>query len=137
VGRHALTLLLDTHILIWWLGEFDRLSGGQARALKHAEAAGESVGVAAMTLWEIAKLAERGRIQLAQTVDVILEEVERHRMITVLPLTARIALESTRLGDRLPSDPTDQLIVATARVHGLQLLTADERIRKSGAVPVI
>ena len=78
-----------------------------------------------------------GRIQLAQTVDVILNEVERHRAIAVLPLTAQIAIESTRLGDRLPSDPTDQLIVATARVHGLQLLTADERIRKSGAVPVI
>lgn len=137
MGIDALTLLLDTHILLWWLGDLDRLSAVQVRALKQAEAAGETLGVAAVTLWEIAKLAERGRIQLAQTVDVILAAVERHRTITVLPITARIALESTRLGDRLPSDPTDQLIVATARVHGLQLLTADERIRKSGAVPVI
>jgi PIN domain nuclease of toxin-antitoxin system len=137
VGIDALTLLLDTHILLWWLGDLDRLSAVQVRALKQAETAGETLGVAAVTLWEIAKLAERGRIQLAQTVDVILAAVERHRTITVLPITARIALESTRLGDRLPSDPTDQLIVATARVHGLQLLTADERIRKSGAVPVI
>ena len=132
-----MTLLLDTHILLWWLGDLKRLSAVQARALQRADAAGESLGVAAVTLWEIAKLAERGRLQLSQTVDIILHEIERHSALTVLPLTARIALESTRLGDRLPSDPTDQLIVATARVHGLQLLTADERIRKSGAVPVI
>ena len=137
MGSGSLTLLLDTHILLWWLGDVDRLSAVQARALEHAATAGECVGVASVTLWEIAKLAERGRIQLAQTVDVILNEVERHRAIAVLPLTAQIAIESTRLGDRLPSDPTDQLIVATARVHGLQLLTADERIRKSGAVHVI
>lgn len=137
MGGDALTLLLDTHILVWWLGDLDRLSAGQARALKQADADGERIGVAAVTLWEIAKMAQRGRIQLGRSVDVVLEEIERHSGIELLPLTARIALESTRLGDRVPSDPTDQLIVATARVHALRLVTSDDRIRKSGVVPVI
>lgn len=57
-------------------------------------------------------------------------------MLTVMPLTARIALESTRLGARFPSDPVDQLIAATARCHALTLLTADERLIESGAVAV-
>jgi PIN domain nuclease of toxin-antitoxin system len=137
VGGHSLNLLLDTHILIWWLGDLDRLSAIQTRTLRQADADGERIGVAGVTLWEIAKLAERGRIQLGQPVDIILDAIEQHPAIDLLPLTARIALESTRLGDRVPSDPTDQLIVATARVHGLRLVTADERIRRSETVPVI
>ena len=137
MGGDSLTLLLDTHIVLWWLGDIDRLSVTQARTLKQADADGDRIGVAAVTLWEIAKLADRGRIQLGRPVDVILDEIEWHPVIELLPLTARVALESTRLGDRVPSDPTDQLIVATARVHGLRLVTADDRIRKSGAVPVV
>jgi PIN domain nuclease of toxin-antitoxin system len=137
VGGDSLTLLLDTHIVLWWFGDLDRLSALQTRTVTQAEADDERIGVAAITLWEIAKLAERGRIQLTQPVEIILDAIERHSAIDLLPLTARVALESTRLGDRVPSDPTDQLIVATARVHGLRLVTSDDRIRKSGVVPVI
>lgn len=137
MGGDSLTLLLDTHIVLWWLGEFDRLSAAQVRTLKQADADGERIGVAAVTLWEIAKLVERGRIQLTQPVDIILDAIEQHPAMELLPLTARVALESTRLGDRVPSDPTDQLIIATARVHALRLMTSDDRIRKSGVVPVI
>lgn len=137
MGGVSLTLLLDTHIVLWWLGDIDRLSAAQVRTLKQADADGERIGVAAVTLWEIAKLVERGRIQLTQPVDIILDAIERHPAMELLPLTARVALESTRLGDRVPSDPTDQLIIATARVHALRLVTSDDRIRKSGVVPVI
>jgi PIN domain nuclease of toxin-antitoxin system len=55
----------------------------------------------------------------------------------VLALDGRIAAESARLGPKMPTDPADQLIVASARVHGLRLLTADARIRDSGVVSVI
>jgi PIN domain nuclease of toxin-antitoxin system len=47
-----------------------------------------------------------------------------------------VAVESTRLGARFHSDPIDQVIVATARCHGLTLLTVDERIIESGVVAV-
>ncbi len=132
-----MTLLLDTHALLWWLADAGDLSQGQVQALEQAESRGEAIGIAAISLWEIAKLVERGRLRLAQSVDVVLTEIEEHRGLYVLPLTARIALESTRLGPRVPSDPADQLIVATARVHALRLVTADERIRRAGAVSVL
>ncbi len=90
-----------------------------------------------MSLWEIAKLVERGRIELTGSLDECLVPLETHALVTILPLTARVAIESTRLGARFPSDPTDQLIAATARVHGLTLLTADERIVDSGVVSVL
>jgi PIN domain nuclease of toxin-antitoxin system len=136
VGGVALTLLVDTHILLWWLTD-GHLSTAQASALERAVAGGEPVAIAAITLWEIAKLAERGRIRLTQTIDGVLDQIEQHPSIEVLPLTARVALESTRLGARMSSDPADQLIVATARVHGLRLVTADTHIRESGCVSIV
>ncbi|MBI4470828.1 MAG: type II toxin-antitoxin system VapC family toxin [Acidobacteria bacterium] len=132
-----MTLLLDTHVLLWWLADADELSRAQVQALEQAESRQETISIAAISLWEIAKLAERGRLRLTQSVDVVLSEIEEHRGLHVVPLTARIALESTRLGARVPSDPADQLIVATARVHALRLVTADDRIRRAGAVSVI
>lgn len=130
-------LLLDTHILLWWLAGEGSLQPSQIAALETAEARDERLAIAAITLWEIAKLCEHGRIVLATTPDALLEHVETHARITVLPLDGRIALESTRLGPRFHRDPADQLIAATARVHGLRLVTADERIRSSGVVTVV
>lgn len=129
--------LLDTHVLLWWLTDHKKLPREHARVLERSERSGVAVGLSAITLWEIAKLVERGRIELGQSLDEGLAEVESSAMFTVLPLTARVAVESTRLGTRFPRDPVDQLIVATARCLGLTLLTADEHIIASGVVSVL
>jgi PIN domain nuclease of toxin-antitoxin system len=131
------SLLLDTHVLVWWLQGEGPLSAQQTDALEQAEAAGDPFVVAAISLWEIAKLIERGRLEWRGSPDVLLEELEAHPRLAVLPLSARIAIESTRLGAAFHRDPADQLIVATARVHGCTLVTADDRIRRSNTVPVI
>ena len=137
MGCSSVTLLLDTHVLVWWLLGEGPLAPEQEAALESAETGGEVLGLAAVSLWEIAKLCERQRLVLATTPDAFLERIEADRRIAVLPLNGRVALESTRLGSRFHRDPTDQLIAATARVHGLRLVTADERIRASGAVAVL
>jgi len=137
VGGGALRLLLDTHILLWWLDAPGRLTAAQSRALDSSREISEEMGVAAITLWEIAKLTELKRIQFDRPLDLVLRAFEEHPSLRVIRLDADVAHESTMLGDRLQGDPADQLIVATARVHGLRLVTADERIRRSGAVPVI
>lgn len=130
-------ILLDTHILIWWRLDSRRLSRNQARRLEDLERRQNPMAISAITLWEIAVLSARGRIEIAQPLDVWLEELEGHPLIDVLPLTARIAAESVRLGPGFHNDPADQIIVATARLHGLPLMTADERIRGWGKVPII
>ena len=126
--------LVDTHVVIWWLTDDRKLSKDHARLLERAERTGASVGLSAISLWEIAKLVERGRLALTASVDECLEQLETSSTITVLPLTARISVESTRLGARFHADPIDQIIAATARSHALTLLTADERIIESGVV---
>lgn len=137
MGGGPLRLLLDTHILVWWLIAPARLSAAQTRALDLDREVDERLGVAATTLWEIAKLVEHRRLTFDDPIELVLDRIERNPSLSLLPLDARVALESTRLGDRMPGDPADQLIVATARVHGLRLVTADERIRRSGTVPIV
>ena len=130
-------LLLDTHILVWWLQGTDELSQEQTEALERAEGKDEKLAVATITLWEIAKLIERGRLELRYAADVFFDELESHARLAFLPINSRIALESTRLGPTFHRDPADQVIVATARVHALRLVTADDRIRRSRVVPVV
>ena len=127
-------LLLDTQVLLWWRMDSDRLPKSQARLLAEAEVRGEPVGISAVTLWELARMAARGRLGVDQPLDTWLEELERNPLLSIFPVSARIALESVRLGDGFHQDPASQIIVATARCHGLRLLTADERIIKWGKV---
>ncbi len=129
--------LVDTHIAVWWLQDDEKLSRQQRRVLARAQSSGGSVGLSTMTLWEIAKLVERRRLRMDRAVDECLADLEQSDFFTVLPITARIAAESTRLGAAFPSDPADQIIAATARCHGLTLLTVDTRIRAAAVVAVI
>jgi PIN domain nuclease of toxin-antitoxin system len=129
--------LLDTHVVIWWLMDDRKLSKAHAKLLERCERSGTPVGLSAMSLWEIAKLVERGRLELTQSVDDSVEQLETSSFVSVLPLTGRVAIESTRLGGRFHSDPIDQIIAATARCHGLTLLTVDKRIIESGVVAVM
>jgi PIN domain nuclease of toxin-antitoxin system len=130
-------LLLDTHILLWWLSAEPRLSRAQEQAITNALASGERLGLSAITFWEIANLVEQGKLRLLRSIDQVFDELDNHPQIASLPLSSRVALESTRLGPHFHRDPADQIIVATARVHGLRLVTADERIARAGTVSVV
>lgn len=130
-------LLLDTHILVWWRTEPGRLSRSQQRALRDREATGAAVHISAITLWELAKMVELRRLSIEDPLDIWLTEIESNPLLTVLPVSARIAAESVGLGPDFHRDPADQIIVATARCHGLRLLTADDRIRQWGKIMVV
>jgi len=133
----VISYLLDTHILLWWRTEFRRLSRTQAQVLEELEQQGRPVGFSAISLREFAMMLHRRRINVDLPLDIWLDRIESHPLITILPLTTKIAAESVRLGDDFPRDPAGQIIVATARCHGLTLITADERIRKWGKVNLV
>lgn len=127
--------LLDTHILIRWLSEPRKLSREQYRVIEDVERRGGSVGVSAFSLLEIVLLAE-GRKRIAAGLNELFAELETNATIRIMPFTTEVAKEMAAMGDSL-RDPGDRVIVATARVHHLRLLTADERIIESNLVPVI
>lgn len=127
--------MLDTHILIRWLAEPKKLSREQRRVVEDTELSGECVGVSAISLLEIALLTE-GRKRISAGLDQLFRELDTNPGYRIIPLTTAIAHEVAALGDSL-RDPADRVIVATARVHRLRLLTADQRIIQSGLVSVI
>lgn len=129
-------LLLDTHILVWWQLDLPELPNKYRVLLESTEAEQEKLCLSVISLWELAKLESAKRLRTLGSIDTWLEDLESHPSIEILPLNSRIILESTRLGERFHKDPADQLIVATARCHGLKLLSMDERIRRSGAVAI-
>jgi PIN domain nuclease of toxin-antitoxin system len=117
-------LNLDTHILIHALR-------GDVRPAERKLLAGDSWGIAAIVLWEIAKLVQLGRI----TLDLEDPEVERTlSSIHVWPLDLAVARASTQLD--FQGDPADELIAATSLVHGAPLVTRDRRMRRSKLVPL-
>lgn len=81
-----------------------------------------------MSVWEIAMLSSRGRIRLSQPVATWVDNSLAEPRPIVEPITREIAIASCHLPDNFRSDPTDQIIVATARVTGATLLTRDRRI---------
>jgi PIN domain nuclease of toxin-antitoxin system len=129
--------LLDTHVLFWWTAEPARLAPAQRRALNDAESSNARLSISAISLWELAMLVTRGRIEVSAPLDIWLAELESDPAIAVIPITARVAFEAVRLGPGFPADPADRIIAATAICHGLTLLTADRRIRDAGEVPVL
>jgi PIN domain nuclease of toxin-antitoxin system len=91
--------------------------------------------VAGQTLWELAMMQSRRKIELDMSLREFLEGVEQR--FIVLPVNAAIAARSVLFGKGFPKDPADRIIAATAIVHGLHLVTSDSQIRASGEVPCI
>jgi PIN domain nuclease of toxin-antitoxin system len=119
-------IILDTHIWVWWVDVNPQLSQRHTQLIQDSEQ--EGLGVSAMSCWEVAKLVERGRLQLACSIEEWMEQAVAYPGIRVLPLTPQIAIESTKLPIPFHRDPADQIIVATARIHDLPLLTMDRLI---------
>jgi PIN domain nuclease of toxin-antitoxin system len=122
-------IVLDTHAWIWLASEPDRL-GKEGRRLLRRE---RVRGVAAISCWEVATLAARGRIALDRDPVAWIEDALAETGADLLPLTPAVAVASAQLGS-FHGDPADRLIVATALTYGAVLLTKDERIREHGAV---
>jgi PIN domain nuclease of toxin-antitoxin system len=127
--------LLDTHIVVRWLYEPKKLSREQRRVIEDSVRSGESAGVSTISLLEIALLTE-GRQRLNARLDDVFHELDTNPVFRLIPLTTEIAFEVAAMGDFL-RDPSDRVIVATARVHRLRLLTVDQRIIESALIPVI
>jgi len=128
-------ILLDTHVVIWLAQDYQRISARAQSAIEEARQKGSGMAVSCISLVEIARLANHGRIHLTPDVETIVSEIERR--FVVLSITGNIALQAFELPISYPNDPVDRILGATALVEDIPLLTADAQIRKSRSVPTI
>jgi len=128
-------IILDTHVWVWWVHQDERLTPAQREAIATNET--ETIGISAISCWEIAKLVEYGRLELPSSLEEWFEQALNYPGVQLLALTPEIAIESTRLPGEFHRDPADQMIVATARIYGCSLVTSDEKILNYSHVTTI
>lgn len=118
-------IVLDTHVLIWMDAD-DAALGPQARArIEQAWRAGE-VAVSAISFWESAMLAEKGRIVLPLAIEGWRTGLLGAGLLEI-PLDGRIALAAAGFAD-LHRDSADRVIAASAGMRNATLVTADEKL---------
>ncbi len=119
-------ILLDTHVWIWWINKSKDLSKLSNRTILLEQE--PNLGISIISCWEVAKLVERKRLQLTLSAEQWIYKALNDPRIRLLDLSPRITIESTQLPGSFHRDPADQLIVATARVLEIPLITADQKI---------
>ena len=120
--------LLDTHVWLW----------AQMRNTKEVPASffadvekwqrQKTVYISAISVLELARLVAHGALNLGTSIDRFVEDATRNGGFQLLALDVQILIESTRLPGEIHRDPSDRLLVATAREHNLTLITADREI---------
>ena len=125
-------LLLDTHIWVWLLLDPGRLHGRVATAIRDPA---NELWLSSISVWEVTMFA-RKKIDLLPSPVIWAEQALAKSNVLEVPVTNAIALETGRLiwSHR---DPADRMIVATARVMGLTLVTADKPIIAAKIVDVL
>jgi len=117
-------LLLDTCALLWLAAEPQRFSREAREALVASQ---DELHVSAISDLKIAVKAAKGRLELPVPPEAWFPRVvERYRLREV-PVTSAIALRSTMIGFDHP-DPADRIVVTTASLFGMTILTADQKI---------
>ena len=118
------TVLLDTHVLIWWSTDPSHVSQAATAAIESAD----ELAIASISWYELAWLAQHERITSAIPVRSWLDDLsEQVRTIGTTPAIATMAVS---LPSSFPRDPADRLIYATAIEQGWPLVTKDERLRR-------
>lgn len=118
-------VLLDTHALVWQMEDNPRL-GREAAEQSDAAALNGIQLVSAMTFWEVAMLAQRQRLDLAQSVATWRQQVLELGIVEVA-VSGDIGILAAQLDDFHP-DAADRIITATAIAKGATLITADSKI---------
>lgn len=122
-------IVLDTHAWIWWVSSPEGLSP-TARAAIDAATEESVVFVSSISCWEVSLLVEKGRLELAMSVEDWLAGSEALPFVTFVPVDNRIAVRSNRLSGAFHDDPADRIIVATTLGLGAKLVTRDRKIQR-------
>lgn len=129
-------IVLDTHVLVWWVTGDPTLSK-KAKAAIGRELDGGDIIVSSVSAWEIAMLVDRERLLLSMDVTSWLATVAEIEAVRFVPVDVEIATKSVVLPGEFHKDSADRMIVATARKLAVPLVTKDEKIRAYAHVKTV
>ena len=115
-------VLLDTHILLWWLADDEHLPAGAAEAIADPDT---EVVVSAASAWEISIKRAAGRLDAPEDLVNALAAND----FGTFPITADHAMAAGRLPPH-HADPFDRMLIAQAQIEGITLISVDSRFSK-------
>ena len=121
-------IVLDTHVLVWWVANPEKLSKRAQEKIAREVKKGGQLLASSISVWEIYLLVAKNKLSFSVDVDTWLEKVESLPFMQFIPVDNKIAAKSVNLPEPLHSDPTDRIIIATALQNGADLITSDKRI---------
>lgn len=122
-------IVLDTHVLVWWVNGGKELTTSAKQAIKHELSDTGEILISSITAWEIALLVDKERLSLTMNIDDWFAVVGRIEGVRFVPLDNELAIQSVTLPGEFHKDPADRMITALARRHSIPLVTADTMIR--------
>lgn len=124
-------ILLDTHTWIWLFNGSTELSQDAIEQIDIAANRGK-VFISAISVWELSMLVAKNRVNLSQSLHKWVQDSLNQPGVNLSPILPEIAIESSFLPGNFHGDPADRIIVATARINNLMLLTRDKKIISYG-----
>ena len=127
-------IVLDTHALLWWALDPDKLSDEAKCVCKEMEVSGGFAS--SISLWELGVKVKRGKLELGLSIDEFARRIERGGVVELVPVDTTLWLRSLSLKwDH--RDPADRVIVSTALLKGHRLLTKDQTLHRFNEVETI
>jgi PIN domain nuclease of toxin-antitoxin system len=130
-------IILDTHVLLWWVSGSDPLSATANKVINGTLSKGSEIIISSISAWEISMLISKSRLILSMDVESWFNEVSQIDGVRFVPVDNEIGIKSTALPGEFHKDPADRMIVATARKLAIPLVTADRKLIKYEYVKTI
>ena len=127
-------ILLDTHALLWWALDPERLSDVASSTLETMEERGGYAS--SISIWELGIKVQRGRLELPITVDELARRIEHGGAVDLVPVDTTLWLRTLSL-DWSHRDPADRVIVATALAKQVPVLTKDRALHDFAGVQCV
>ena len=124
-------MILDTCALLWLASGSKKLSRSTLKEINEASA----VYVSAISGFEIAIKAARGKLKLPHAPEEWFEKVIEHHGLALLPLELNVCIAAAQLPP-IHNDPCDRFIIAAAKLHELTVVTTDEQFQKYGVTVI-
>ncbi len=125
---------------VWMLeGDVGRMSP-KSVALMERAAASRQLYVSDISFWEVGVKAAKGKLSLSLDPAIWLRQAENASGVSYLPVDRTILILSAQLQGELHGDPADRILISSAQLHGIPLVTVDALIvgyaRSRNGVPV-